>query len=76
LGPRFEVAAFADHTVHLTPHEARRLFPSKQWTVLHEHSDISEARAHARRETPRHTGDLLKRVFFKNARLEIIARKR
>jgi SAM-dependent methyltransferase len=76
LGPRYEIAAFADHTVHFTPREACRLFDSQRWVMLHEESDIDEARANARRERPRHAGDLLKRVFFKNARLEIIARKR
>lgn len=75
LGARYEIAAFADHTVHFTPTEARRLFDSKHWAVLHEETDIAEARDRARRETPRHMGDRLKRLFFKNARFEIIARR-
>ena len=76
LGPRYEIAAFADHTVHLTLRRARRLFDSNQWFVLHEESDIDEARERARHDVPRHVGDRMKRVFFKNARLEILAKRR
>lgn len=76
LGPRYEIPAFADHTVHLTPREARRLVDPKQWTVLHDETDIAEARELARREPARHVGDQVKRLFFKNAQLEIIAERR
>jgi SAM-dependent methyltransferase len=73
LGLRYEIGPFADHTVHLTPEGARRLFAHQPMRILHEDSTIDQAIAFARRRPSRHAGDLLKRVFFKNARWEIVA---
>jgi SAM-dependent methyltransferase len=67
LGLRLEIRPFADHTVHLTEDEARRMFAPLPLRVLEECVE---------REDPfpaRHAGDLLKRVFFKNACFEVIA---
>jgi len=38
-------------------------------------SNVDEARARARKQQARHLGDRLKRVFFKNAVYEVIARR-
>ena len=38
--------------------------------------DEAEARALARRRPPRHAGDRLKRLFFKNALYELIAERK
>jgi len=67
LGVRLEIRPFADHTVHLTRNEARRMFAPLPLRVLEE---SVERRAPRR---TRHAGDLLKHVFFKNAELEVIA---
>ncbi|HYE13376.1 MAG TPA: methyltransferase domain-containing protein, partial [Pyrinomonadaceae bacterium] len=75
-GLRFEIGPFADHTVHLTPAAARRLFDGLPLRIISERDDIADAKAAARRGRPRHAGDRLKRLFFKNATYEVIAEKR
>jgi SAM-dependent methyltransferase len=74
MGLRYEIGPFADHTVHLTADGARRLFRGLPLRRLEECVDM--APAHAAAGAPaRHPGDRLKRLFFKNARYELIARK-
>ncbi len=72
-GLRFEIGPFADHTVHLTLERARALFEGLPLRRLAETHDIDESKARARQRPPRHAGDRLKRVFFKNALYETIA---
>jgi SAM-dependent methyltransferase len=74
-GLRFEIGPFADHTVHLTLDSARSLFDSLPLRVLGERDDAEESKARARASPPRHAGDRLKRVFFKNALYELIAER-
>ncbi|HEU4794763.1 MAG TPA: class I SAM-dependent methyltransferase [Pyrinomonadaceae bacterium] len=75
LGVSYEVGPFADHTAHLTLDSASRLFTNLPLTILSEKSNIDEARARARKQPPRHMGDRLKRVFFKNALYEVIGKR-
>ena len=75
-GIPFEIGPFADHTVHLTPERGRRLFRGLPLTVLTETCDADAALEAARRIPARHVGDTLKRWFFKNAILEVIAQRR
>jgi SAM-dependent methyltransferase len=75
LGLPYEIGPFADHTVHLTQRTAKTLFLNLPITVLSEESDIEEARQRARKKPPRHLGDQLKRIFFKNAIYVVIARR-
>jgi SAM-dependent methyltransferase len=70
-----EIGPFADHTVHLTLREAQRLFDGLGLHLVHEETGIAEARDAAKHGKPRHVGDRLKRLFFKNARFELIARR-
>jgi SAM-dependent methyltransferase len=72
-GLRFEIGPFADHTVHLTLPRARSLFDRLPLRILSEHDNVSEAKTAARQRPPRHVGDRLKRLFFKNALYELIA---
>lgn len=74
-GLRYEIAPFADHTVHLTLEGARRLFRDLPLRVLQERHNEQDAKALARRRPPRHAGDRLKRLFFKNALYELIAER-
>lgn len=67
LGMRMEVTPFADHTVHLTTAEARRMFAPLPLRIVRQ----SVRRIGAGRA--RHAGDLLKRAFFKNAVFEVVA---
>lgn len=72
LGIPFEVSPFADHTVHLTPAAARRLFDGLGLRTVNDSDTVDETRR-SRPETARHLGDQLKHLFYKNATLEIIA---
>ena len=75
VGVPYEVGPFADHTIHLTLEAAASLFEKLPLEILSSKSNIDEARARARNLSPRHVGDRLKRVFFKNALYEVVARR-
>ena len=75
VGVPYEVGPFADHTTHLTLDAAEELFQNLPLEMLSEKSNVDEARARARKLPPRHVGDRLKRVFYKNALYEVIARR-
>lgn len=74
-GVPYEVGPFADHTTHLTFTAAASLFDGLPLQILSATSNIDEARARARKQPARHLGDRLKRVFFKNALYEMVARR-
>ena len=73
LGLPGEITPFADHTVHLTPGAAAQLFTGLPFHIVQESTDIERAREEARGTPPRHLGDRLKRLFFKNATWEVFA---
>ena len=75
LGLPIEIRPFADHTVHLTLEMARRLFTGLPLRILNESDNMEEAKQTGRDTPARSTGGLLKRLFFKNARWEMIAEK-
>jgi SAM-dependent methyltransferase len=74
-GLRFEVGPFADHTVHLTLPAARSLFDGLPLRVIEESANAADATRAARLRPPRHAGDRLKRLFFKNALYELVAER-
>jgi SAM-dependent methyltransferase len=74
-GLGFEIGPFADHTVHLTYSGARSLFDGLPLRVIHESGNVSDAKRAARQRPPRHAGDRLKRLFFKNALYELVAER-
>ena len=75
VGLPFEVGPFADHTIHLTPEAAKKMFQSLPIKVLSERLGIAEAKEKARKDRPRHLGDRVKRLFYKNALFELVAEK-
>ena len=75
LGVPYEIGPFADHTTHLTLPAASRLFQHLPVEILSEKTNIDEARARARKQPPRHMGDRLKRLFFKNALFEVVGKR-
>ena len=75
LGVPLEVGPFADHTTHLTLEAAEDLFQTLPLQILSAKSNIDEARARARKQPPRHAGDRLKGLFFKNALYEVVGRR-
>ena len=74
-GLRLEVGPFADHTVHLTYSRARALFDGLPLRVVSESGNVADAKRAARQRPPRHAGDRLKRIFFKNALYELLAER-
>jgi SAM-dependent methyltransferase len=75
MGVPYEVGPFADHTTHLTVEAAERLFHGLPLRLLSSKNNVDEAKARARKQPPRHVGDRLKPVFFKNALYEVVARR-
>lgn len=75
VGVPYELGPFADHTTHLTPQAAAALFKNLPLQILSAKTNVAEARARARKRPPRHAADRLKRVFFKNALYEVVARR-
>jgi len=75
VGVPLEIGPFADHTTHLTPSAAKRMFDDLPLRWLSEKHGIAEAKEKARKLPPRHLGDRLKRLFYKNALFEIVAEK-
>ena len=75
VGVPYEVGPFADHTTHLTLDAAKKLFENLPLQILSAKNNVDEARARGRKQPPRHVGDRVKRVFFKNALYEVIARR-
>ena len=73
LGIPFEITPFADHTVHLTLDSARALFDGLPLRIIEQSHDREQVKARAGETLPRHLGDHLKRLFFKNAQWEMIA---
>lgn len=73
LGLRYEVTPFADHTVHLTKAAAKRFFDGLPLRIVSESDDFEETKRKTAATPPRHAGDRLKRVFYKNVMLEVIA---
>lgn len=70
LGLPFEITPFADHTVHLTLHDARALFDGLHLRPVAETADLASLR-----RSPPGSGPAgwVRRLFFKNARYELIA---
>ncbi|MGH8123300.1 MAG: class I SAM-dependent methyltransferase [Rudaea sp.] len=75
MGLRFEIGPFADHTVHLTLAGARGLFNGLPLRIVSERHDIAAAKVAARTLRPRHLGDQLKKLFYKNAVYEVIGER-
>jgi hypothetical protein len=73
LGLSGEIIPFADHTIHLTVRAAQQMFEELPFRIVSSSTDIDSARREAREISPRHLGDRLKGLFFKNATFEAIA---
>lgn len=76
IGVPFEIGPFADHTVHLTPPAARKLFDALPLRMISERQDRARLESGGGIARPRHLGDRLKRLFYKNALYEVIAERR
>lgn len=72
LGLPFEITPFADHTVHLTLAAAKGLFADLPLRPISETATLAELRRSPPGGGP---AGLLRRLFFKNARYELIAER-
>ena len=68
-----EVTPFADHTVHLSPNAAKGLFRALPLRMVSQTLNIDQTKRDAKTIPPRHMGDRLKRLVYKNATIEVIA---
>ncbi len=75
LGIPFEITPFADHTVHLTPTAAQRLFEGLPLELVEQRNTVEDVKRAADATPIRHPGDRVKRWFYKNAAYEVIARR-
>lgn len=76
LGIKFELSAFADHTVHLTEEQIAHQFTRLPVERVEQSSTIAATKA-AQRAAPLSSADaLLKKVFFKNAVFEFVGVRR
>jgi hypothetical protein len=75
ISPRFELSAFADHTVHLTEKQVKGVFACQPLRTIEVHSNVSVTRAAQRTAKVVSPDALMKKLFFKNALVEIIAER-
>lgn len=75
VGLRWEIKPFVDHTVHLTPAEARMLFHGLPLEIRWQAIRVAEARERARRRSVCSPVRLLLRVLFKNAPYQLVAER-
>lgn len=75
IGLRFELSAFADHTVHLTEKQVKGVFAYQPLKTIEVHSNVFATRAAQRTAKVVSPDALMKKLFFKNALVEIIAER-
>lgn len=75
LGIRFELSPFADHTVHFTEERVLEVFGRLPFEILEENSTVEKMKEENRSSSPKGLEERLKKIFYKNALLEIIARR-
>jgi len=68
-GVKVPIAAFADHTVHLTPDAARALFAGLPLDIVETNCE----RRSRRGSRPRRATDVITALFFKNALFHLVA---
>ncbi|MEP6925683.1 MAG: class I SAM-dependent methyltransferase [Pyrinomonadaceae bacterium] len=76
VGINFELSPFADHTVHFTLKEIRRIFSDLPLYIFKEKIYFSDFINQSQLVKSRNPVDLLKKMFFKNVLFEIVAVKK
>ena len=72
LGIKYEISPFADHTIHFTESRVLEVFKRLPFKIVEQNSTVETRK----KNPPAHLSGLegrLKKVFFKNALLEIVA---
>jgi SAM-dependent methyltransferase len=75
IGLKFELSAFADHTVHFTESRIRDVFARQPLRMMELRTTVPETRAAQRALKMVNPDALLKKFFFKNAQFEVIAER-
>lgn len=73
LGLRFELSAFADHTVHLTERRIADYFAHQPLKIVEQDSSVARARQSG--QSVNSQPSLVKKIFFKNGIFEILAER-
>lgn len=73
LGIRYEISPFADHTVHFSLPQIKKVLSELPLKILHESSNIKDLISANKAIKPLNSEMLIKKMFFKNALFEIIA---
>lgn len=76
VGLKFELSAFADHTVHFTEARIREAFSHLGLRTVSVSSTVAETRKAQRQMRSFRPDAILKKAFFKNALFELIAIKK
>lgn len=74
-GLKIELSAFADHTVHLTEEKIAAVFAAKPLEIIEQNSTAAQVRSTQRSARASNPDAMLKKIFFKNALFELIAKK-
>ncbi len=75
IGIKFELSPFADHTIHFTEERVLEVFKRLPFEILEQSSNVESLK----KNRPSNLSGLdgqIKKVFFKNALLEIIAKRK
>ena len=75
LGIKFELSPFADHTVHLTEEVMREVFARLPLKIHQQNSNVEQIKAAYRQIKSPGAEQRLKKMFFKNALFEVIAKR-
>lgn len=73
LGIQFEISPFADHTVHFTEKQVREIFGRLPLDKMQVRSTVAETKNEYRILKAENAEQRLKKIFYKNALIEIIA---
>lgn len=76
VGIKFELSPFADHTVHFTEAQIRSIFARLPVEMLAAGSTIDQVKSEYAKLRDGNMEQRLKKIFFKNALIEIIAKRR
>ncbi len=75
IGVKVELSAFADHTIHLTEDRISAAFVGQPLEIISKRSTVDETRSIQRSARALNPDSILKKVFFKNALFELIAKR-
>lgn len=76
LGSRLEISPFADHTVHLNKNRIMNVFQRLPLDVLSETYKLNQGKKENKLLNGQTFEGLIKKVFYKNAAFEVIAKKK